>query len=266
MFESGEMNTDSDSGSAGRWRRVRERLTKLEGTVPNLVMKLWRAKEKLRCLRRRYCRLKNRHPYRQLTLVVPSHTGVTSSFATVPILAASTESVSEYKRSKIAAQICARCYDNLEDLSEKIYERISAKSESQQNGKQELLKAFERLGKVLPEEDIRQLDGSMKSESQQNGKQELLKAFERLGKVLPEEDIRQLVGSMVQKNGADMHAKRLQDEADKEQNHQDKEVPALRKQLAFQKHASLMERFHKRSKNSSSTSHNGQFFNKSNIS
>ncbi|KAM7473307.1 hypothetical protein LguiB_020550 [Lonicera macranthoides] len=43
-----------------------------------------------------------------------------------------------------------------------------------------------------------------KSESQRNGKQELLKAFERLGKVLPEEDICQLVGSMVQKNGADM--------------------------------------------------------------
>ncbi|KAM7473136.1 hypothetical protein LguiB_020379 [Lonicera macranthoides] len=61
-------------------------------------------------------------------------------------------------------------------------------------------------------------------------------------------------------------AKRLQDEADKEQNHQDKEEPALRKQLALQKQASLMERFHKRSKNSSSTSHNDQFFNKSNIS
>ncbi|KAM7468853.1 hypothetical protein LguiA_007036 [Lonicera macranthoides] len=44
-----------------------------------------------------------------------------------------------------------------------------------------------------------------KSESQRNGKQELLKAFERLSKVLPEEDICQLVGSMVQKNGADMY-------------------------------------------------------------
>ncbi|KAM7461274.1 hypothetical protein LguiA_029395 [Lonicera macranthoides] len=105
-----------------------------------------------------------------------------------------------------------------------------------------------------------------KSESQWNGKEELLKAFERLGKVLPEEDICQLVGSMVQKNGADMYAKRLQDEAEKEQNRQDKEEAALRKQLALQKQASLMERFHKRSKNSSSTSHNDQFFNKSNTS
>ncbi|KAM7468920.1 hypothetical protein LguiA_007103 [Lonicera macranthoides] len=86
-----------------------------------------------------------------------------------------------------------------------------------------------------------------KLEGQQNGKQELLKALERLGKVLPEEDICQLVGSMVQKNGADMYvsdyssfvkgkfqaAKRLQDEAEKEQNRHDKEEAALRKQLAL---------------------------------
>ncbi|KAM7473127.1 hypothetical protein LguiB_020370 [Lonicera macranthoides] len=87
------------------------------------------------------------------------------------------------------------------------------------------------------------------AESQWNGKQELLKAFERLGKLLPEEDISQLVGSK---------AKPLQDEAENEQNRQEKEEAALRKQLALEKKASLMERFHKRSKNSSSTSHNDQ--------
>ncbi|KAM7473285.1 hypothetical protein LguiB_020528 [Lonicera macranthoides] len=173
-----------------------------------------------------------------------------------------------------------------------------------------------------------------KSESQRNGKQELLKAFERLGKVLPEEDIHQLVGSMVQKNGADMYVsdyssfvvnraerevkrenkllvkefEKNQREVEKEkkkngsgtsegkipscvvesvvvgeifilkssyqfcrknrqsdckmrqreQNPQDKEEAALRKQLALQRQASLMERFHKRSKNSSSASHNDQ--------
>ncbi|KAM7473201.1 hypothetical protein LguiB_020444 [Lonicera macranthoides] len=109
---------------------------------------------------------------------------------------------------------------------------------------------------------------TFKSESQRNGKQELLKAFDRLGKVLPEEDIHQLVGSMVQKNGADLYAsdyssfvaKRLQDEAEEQQNRREKEEAALRKQ------ASLMEHFHKRSTNSSSTSHNVRFFNKSNIS
>ncbi|KAM7468895.1 hypothetical protein LguiA_007109 [Lonicera macranthoides] len=61
-------------------------------------------------------------------------------------------------------------------------------------------------------------------------------------------------------------AKRLQDEAEKEQNRREKEEAALRKQLALQKQASLIEQFHKRSTNSSSTSHNVWFFNKSNIS
>lgn len=57
MSETGE--TKFDSGSARRLRRVKERLTRLEDAVPNLVMKLRRAKEKFLLLRRRYFRLKN---------------------------------------------------------------------------------------------------------------------------------------------------------------------------------------------------------------
>ncbi|KAM7473243.1 hypothetical protein LguiB_020486 [Lonicera macranthoides] len=48
-----------------------------------------------------------------------------------------------------------------------------------------------------------------KSESHRNAKQELMKAFGRLGKVLPEADILQLVGSMGKKNGADMAEKEM---------------------------------------------------------
>ncbi|KAM7528158.1 hypothetical protein LguiB_031568 [Lonicera macranthoides] len=42
------------SGSAGRWRALNERLTRLEDIVPNLVVKFWRAKRKLRHLKNRY--------------------------------------------------------------------------------------------------------------------------------------------------------------------------------------------------------------------
>ncbi|KAM7468961.1 hypothetical protein LguiA_007144 [Lonicera macranthoides] len=91
----------------------------------------------------------------------------------------------------------------------------------------------------------------------------LVKEWERNQREVEKEKKR--MGLELQK-GKFQAAKRLQDEADKEQNHQDKEEPTLTKQLALQKQASLMEHFHKRSTNSSSTSHNDQFFNKSNIS
>lgn len=52
--------------------------------------------------------------------------------------------------------------------------------------------------------------------------------------------------------------RKQQEEAEKEQRRREKEEAALRKQQALQKQASLMERFLKRSKTSSSASHNDQ--------
>lgn len=160
-----------------------------------------------------------------------------------------------------------------------------------------------------------------KPESDQNYKYDLIKASEKLAKVLNEADIRLLIESMVQKDGADMaekdvkreekilikqlekkkredekekkrierelqkeklqnerELKRLQDEAEKDerrrekeeseirkqlrkqqeeaekdQRRREKEEAELKKQLAIQKQASIMERFVKRNKNNSTS-------------
>ncbi|KAM7468918.1 hypothetical protein LguiA_007101 [Lonicera macranthoides] len=120
----------------------------------------------------------------------------------------------------------------------------------------------ESLGKALPEEDIHEAEKEAKRENKllvkesERNQREIEKEKKGNGSGTSEGKIPNFytMGRLVDVTrrvpGIYSLAKRLQDEAEKEQNRREKEEAALRKQ------ASLMEHFHKRSTNSSSTSHN----------
>ncbi|XP_022864541.1 chromatin assembly factor 1 subunit FAS1-like [Olea europaea var. sylvestris] len=180
----------------------------------------------------------------------------------------------------------------------KIHERITAiwamvtaleKSEDHQSYRQDLIKASDKLGKVLAEADIRLL---MQTMSQKNAAEVSEKEAKREEKLL----IRQMEKSKRQtekerkkmdrelnkeKLQTEKELKRLQDEAEKEERRLEKEESEMRKQLkrqqeeaekeqrrkekeeaeskkrlALQKQTSLMERFLKKNK-ANSTCQNG---------
>ncbi|KAK2988132.1 hypothetical protein RJ640_017464, partial [Escallonia rubra] len=180
----------------------------------------------------------------------------------------------------------------------KIHERIIAvsamitaleKSESDQDCKQEQIKASARLAKVLSEADIRLLVESMVQKNsadmaEKDVKREdklLVKQLERNKQVVEKERKRMDLELQKEKLQSEKELKRLQDEAEKEERRREKEDSEMRKQLrrqqeeaekdqrrrekeeaelkkqfALQKQASLMERFLKRSKNSSTSQNN----------
>lgn len=172
----------------------------------------------------------------------------------------------------------------------KIHERITAvsavitelmKSESTSNGGQKVMKAFERLSKVLSEAEIRSLVEKMEQKSgtdvaEKEVKREeklVVKQLEKNKREVEKEKIRMERELLKEKLQLEKEQKRLQDEAEKEEKRREnemkrqlkkqqeeaekevrrreKEEAEQKKQLALQKQASILERFLKKSKSSS---------------
>ncbi|XP_021636875.2 chromatin assembly factor 1 subunit FAS1 isoform X2 [Hevea brasiliensis] len=175
----------------------------------------------------------------------------------------------------------------------KIQERISAvsamisalqKLESDQTCTTDLMRASEKLGKVLQEADIRLLVDSMlqKNGAEMAGKEArreqklLIKQLEKNKKEAEKEKKRMDLELQKEKRQTEKEQKRLQEEAEKdekrrekeesemrrhlrkqqeeaekEQRRREKEEAELKKRIAIQKQASIMERFIKRSKSNS---------------
>ncbi|KAK3001998.1 hypothetical protein RJ639_021777, partial [Escallonia herrerae] len=166
---------------------------------------------------------------------------------------------------------------------------VLEKSENDQDCKQEQMKASARLGKVLSEADIRLLVESMVQKNNADMAEKdvrreeklLVKQLERNKQVVEKERKRMDMELQKEKLQSEKELKRLQDEAEKEGRRREKEDSEMRKQLrrqqeeaekdqrrrekeeavskkqsALQKQASLMERFLKRSKNSSTSQNN----------
>ncbi|ESR46817.1 Chromatin assembly factor 1 subunit FAS1 [Citrus sinensis] len=172
----------------------------------------------------------------------------------------------------------------------KIHERITAvsamitalqKSESGPNFINDLMKASEKLGKVLSEASIRVLvDSTLKKNGaeivEKDAKREekiLIKQLEKNKREVEKEKKRMDREQQKEKLHSERELKRLQEEAerderrrekeeadirkqirkqqeeaDKEKRHREKEEAEMKKKLALQKQASMMERFLKRSK------------------
>ncbi|CAG7903868.1 unnamed protein product [Brassica rapa] len=174
----------------------------------------------------------------------------------------------------------------------KIHERITAVSamldvlqrgETEKSFRTDLNKAAEKLGKVLSEVDIRSfMDNMLQKNStemaEKDAKREeklLLKQLEKT-KCEAEKEKKRMERQMLkeklqlekeqkllqkalnedkEKEEAESRKriKKQQDESEKEQKRREKEQAELKKQLGVQKQASIMERFLKRSKDTSST-------------
>ncbi|KAF8099203.1 hypothetical protein N665_0248s0032 [Sinapis alba] len=174
----------------------------------------------------------------------------------------------------------------------KIHDRITAvsamlavlqRAETDKSFRSDLNKAAEKLGKVLSEVDIRSfMDNMLQKNStemaEKDAKREeklLLKQLEKtkceaekekkrmdrqlLKEKLQHEKEQKLIQKALnedkEKEEAELRKriKKQQDEAEKEQKRREKEQTELKKQLEVQKQASIMERFLKRSKDTSST-------------
>ncbi|KAL0700964.1 hypothetical protein Bca4012_057086 [Brassica carinata] len=174
----------------------------------------------------------------------------------------------------------------------KIHDRITAvfamlgvlqRAETEKSFRSDLNKAAEKLGKVLSEVDIRSfMDNMLQKNStemaEKDAKREeklLLKQLEktkceaekekkRMDRQLLKEKLQQekeqkllhkALNDDKEKEEAESRKriKKQQDESEKEQKRREKEQAELKKQLEVQKQASIMERFLKRSKVTSST-------------
>ncbi|KAL5783773.1 hypothetical protein ACOSP7_008802 [Xanthoceras sorbifolium] len=172
----------------------------------------------------------------------------------------------------------------------KIHERITAvsamltalqKAESDSNFTHDLVKASEKLGKVLSEADIRVLMDSLlkkngtemvekdakreeklvmkqlernKREAEKEKKRmdrELQKEKEKEQKRLQEEAEKDEKRRDKEESEMRKQLRKQQEEAEKDQRRRQKEEAELKKQLAIQKQASIMERFLKKSKTTS---------------
>ncbi|GER28279.1 chromatin assembly factor 1 [Striga asiatica] len=162
----------------------------------------------------------------------------------------------------------------------KIQERIMAvsaminaleSSEDRPSCVQELMKASEKLSKVLNEADIRLAEKVAKREELQlikqmeKNKREKEREKKRMDRELlkeklqSEKELRRLHDEAEkeerrrekEENEIQKQQKRQQEEAEKELRRKEKEEAELRKSLALQKQASLMERFLKRNKTNS---------------
>ncbi|KAK3007227.1 hypothetical protein RJ639_016169 [Escallonia herrerae] len=190
-----------------------------------------------------------------------------------------------------ALKIWRTCRKKIQERIVAVSAMITAleKSENDQDCKQEQMKASARLGKVLSEADIRLLVESMVQKNNADMAEKdvrreeklLVKQLERNKQVVEKERKRMDMELQKEKLQSEKELKRLQDEADKEGRRREKEDSEMRKQLrrqqeeaeknqrrrekeeaeskkqfALQKQASLMERFLKRSKNSSTSQNN----------
>ncbi|GFP90080.1 chromatin assembly factor 1 subunit fas1 [Phtheirospermum japonicum] len=175
----------------------------------------------------------------------------------------------------------------------KIQERITAvmaminaleKSEDRPSCPQELMKASEKLSKVLSEADIRLLIKNMSQKSgaemaekdakreekllikqMEKNKREMEKERKKMDRELQKEklqsekELKRLHDEAEkeerrrekEENEMQKQLKKQQEEAEKEQKRKEKEEAESRKRLALQKQASLMERFLKRSQTNS---------------
>ncbi|XP_015572224.1 chromatin assembly factor 1 subunit FAS1 isoform X2 [Ricinus communis] len=175
----------------------------------------------------------------------------------------------------------------------KIHERISAvsamlaalqKSESDQSHKFDLMKASEKLSKVLQEADIRllvdtllQKNGAELADKEAKREQKLLiKQLEKNKREVEKEKRRMDLELLKEKRQTEKEHKRLQEEtekdekrrereesetrrqirkqqeeAEKEQRRKEREEAELKRKNAIKKQASIMERFLKRSKSNS---------------
>ncbi|CAN8238199.1 unnamed protein product [Cochlearia groenlandica] len=174
----------------------------------------------------------------------------------------------------------------------KIHERITAVSamlcalqreETEKNFRSDMNKAAEKLGKILSEAEIRSfVENMMKKNSTEMGEKDakreeklLLKQLEktkceaekekkRLDRQILKEKLQHEKEQKVlqkalndekekEESESRKRIKKQQDESEREQKRREKEQAELKKQHEVQKQASIMERFLKRSKDSSST-------------
>ncbi|KAK9075170.1 hypothetical protein SSX86_003490 [Deinandra increscens subsp. villosa] len=171
----------------------------------------------------------------------------------------------------------------------KIHERITAvsavitelmKSDISSDGGQKIMKASERLNKVLNESEIRSLVEKMEQKNGDNVAEKEVKREEKLAvkqleknkREAEKEKVRMERELLKEKLQNEKEQKRLQDEAEKEekrrenemkkqlkkqeeaekeQKRREKEEAEQKKQLALQKQASILERFVIKSKNNS---------------
>ncbi|XP_074332597.1 chromatin assembly factor 1 subunit FAS1-like isoform X2 [Apium graveolens] len=190
------------------------------------------------------------------------------------------------KSKRGALKIRRTCFKKITERINSVCAMIAAleKPESDQSCRQLLMKASERLDRVLSETDIRLLVGSMiqknqvgrdakegileinmlgksidksKGEAEKEGKKTDMelqkeklqreKGVKRLQDVTENEEKRPEEDEFVLRK----QLKRKQEEAEKDQRRRQKEEDVLIKRHALQKQASLMERFLKKGKNSS---------------
>ncbi|KAL5582967.1 hypothetical protein UlMin_015409 [Ulmus minor] len=174
----------------------------------------------------------------------------------------------------------------------RIHERITAvseminalqKSESDENYKQVLIKASDKLGKARNEAEIRMLlhdlmqknNANLTEKEAKRGEKLLIKQMEKDKRVAEKEKKKLEREHLKEKLQSEKEQKRLQEEAEKnekrrereesemkkqlrkqqeeaekEQRRREKEEAEMKKQLSLQKQASIMERFLKKSKTS----------------
>lgn len=190
------------------------------------------------------------------------------------------------KSMRGALKIRRTCYKKIAERINSVCAMIAAlqRSESDQSCRQLLMKASERLGKVLSETDIRLFVDSMVQKKKvdrdgmegiqeinmlgkriDRGKGEVEKEKERSDmelqreKMLSEKEVKRLqdVTENEEKHREKdefvlrKQLKRKQEEAEKDLQRRQKEEDVLKKRNALQKQASLMERFLKKGKDSS---------------
>ncbi|KAL8544659.1 hypothetical protein ACS0TY_005044 [Phlomoides rotata] len=190
------------------------------------------------------------------------------------------------KSLRVSAKVRRTARKKIHERIETVSAMINAleKSEDRPNGMQGLIKASEKLGKVLNEADIRLLMESMlqkngaemaekevkKEEKQlikqmEKNKREEEKARKKMDKetqkkmLQSEKELRRLHDESQkeerrrekEENEMQKLLRKQQEEAEKEKKRKAKEEAELKKQHAVKKQASLMEQFLKRNKNSS---------------
>ncbi|KAI3470376.1 hypothetical protein Pfo_027039 [Paulownia fortunei] len=187
------------------------------------------------------------------------------------------------KLMRVSLKVRRTCRKKIQERITAVLAMINAleKSENHPNCLQELMKASEKLSKVLNETDIRLL---MENMSHKNGaemaekeakreekllikqmekeKREMEKERKKMDRELQKEklqsekELKRLHDEAEkeerrrekEENDIQKQLKRQQEEAEKDQRRKEKEEAELRKYLALQKQASLMERFLKRNK------------------
>ncbi|PIN20400.1 Chromatin assembly factor-I [Handroanthus impetiginosus] len=196
------------------------------------------------------------------------------------------------KLARASLKVCRTCLKKIQERIMALLAMINTleKSENHPNCAQELIKASEKLSKVLNEADIRLLmenmshknDAEMAEKEAKREQKLLIKQMEKnkrekekerkkmdreleKEKLQSEKELKRLHDEAEreerrrekEENDLQRQLKRQQEEAEKEQRRKEKEEAELKKQLALKKQASLMERFLKKAKTNSSSQNDG---------